>query len=105
MKIAAACFQCADEKGATTVAVVELKDDGRHEATCKNGHRIWLESLLPQLREMLWTAALDALVRERPQGTVLPTFLSAVASQLGLLPVAQAAFLRTCEGWERTRLR
>ncbi len=60
--------------------------------------------MIPQQRETLWMAVLDALSTGRPAASVLPLFKSLLPGLFALLPFAGAAATRTIAAWERLRL-
>jgi hypothetical protein len=65
----------------------------------------WFEVLLPQQREVLWTAVLDALSLGRPPGSVAPLLRPALRQQFALAPFAEDAAVRTLAAWQQLRVR
>jgi hypothetical protein len=65
---------------------------------------LWFDVVLPQQREMLSFAVLDALCTGRPVGSVMPAFIAHVQNAFAMLPFADAAAKRTVAAWQRLRV-
>lgn len=66
---------------------------------------VWFDVVIPQQRETLWMAVLDALCTGRPAASVLPPFKALLPGLFALLPFAGGAAARTVAAWERLRIR
>jgi hypothetical protein len=66
---------------------------------------VWFDVVIPQQRETLWMAILDALCTGRPAANMLLLFKSLLPGLFALLPFAEAAATRTIAAWEALRLR
>jgi tetratricopeptide (TPR) repeat protein len=66
---------------------------------------LWFDVVLPQQREKLWFAVLDALSSGRPPASVLPFFKSLLRGVFALLPTAESSAMAVVAAWEALRER
>ncbi|NOU31123.1 MAG: hypothetical protein HOO96_24755 [Polyangiaceae bacterium] len=64
---------------------------------------LWLDVVVPQQRETMCIAVLDAICTGRAARSVLPVFKAYLRRNFVLLPFASAAALQTVAAWERMR--